>query len=95
MAIHTVEVLDATEGPIVIPSGSCGQMIAHHIPDLLIEQDPSNIIDREDSTQPVLPVADREVVQLARAKNIPKVLERQVFRDQFDLPEPGQEFVLD
>jgi L-lactate dehydrogenase complex protein LldE len=35
MAIHTVEVLDATEGPIVIPSGSCGQMIAHHIPDLL------------------------------------------------------------
>ena len=35
MAIHTVEVLDATDGPIVIPSGSCGLMIARHIPELL------------------------------------------------------------
>jgi L-lactate dehydrogenase complex protein LldE len=37
MAIHTVEILDATAGPIVVPSGSCGQMISHHIPDLLSE----------------------------------------------------------
>jgi L-lactate dehydrogenase complex protein LldE len=35
MAIHTVDVLDATDGPIVVPSGSCGQMMSHHIPDLL------------------------------------------------------------
>jgi len=35
MALHTVAVLDATEGPIVVPSGSCGQMIIHHIPALL------------------------------------------------------------
>jgi len=30
MAAHTLDVLDATEGPIVLPSGSCAVMIAHH-----------------------------------------------------------------
>ncbi|MFP4072836.1 MAG: (Fe-S)-binding protein [Actinomycetota bacterium] len=30
MAAHTLEVLDATEGPIVLPSGSCAVMIARH-----------------------------------------------------------------
>lgn len=35
MARHTVTVLDATEGPIVTPSGSCADMIIHHIPELL------------------------------------------------------------
>ena len=35
MAAHTVKVLDATEGPIVIPSGSCAEMIIHHFPFLL------------------------------------------------------------
>ena len=35
MARHTIDVLDATEGPIVLPSGSCGDMIVHHIPELL------------------------------------------------------------
>ena len=30
MARHTLDVLDATEGPIVIPSGSCVQMIIEH-----------------------------------------------------------------
>lgn len=35
MARHTVSVLDATEGPIVTPSGSCADMIIHHIPELL------------------------------------------------------------
>lgn len=35
MAIHTVGVLDATEGPIVVPSGSCGDMLRHRIPPLL------------------------------------------------------------
>lgn len=35
MAAHTVEVLDATSGPIVVPSGSCAAMMIHHAPDLL------------------------------------------------------------
>lgn len=35
MAEHTVDVLDATDGPIVVPSGSCTDMIVHHIPGLL------------------------------------------------------------
>lgn len=30
MAAHTLDVLDATEGPIVLPSGSCAEMIVHH-----------------------------------------------------------------
>ena len=39
MARHTVDVLDATEGPIVVPSGSCAQMIIDHSPELLSEDD--------------------------------------------------------
>ena len=35
MAIHTVDVLDATDGPIVVPSGSCAAMIVEHYPHLL------------------------------------------------------------
>ena len=35
MAEHTVEVLDATYGPIIVPSGSCGDMLTHHTPSLL------------------------------------------------------------
>lgn len=35
MASHTVDVLDATDGPIVIPSGSCADMLIHHAPHLL------------------------------------------------------------
>jgi L-lactate dehydrogenase complex protein LldE len=34
MAAHTLEVLDATEGPIVLPSGSCAEMIIHHYREL-------------------------------------------------------------
>ena len=34
MAAHTLDVLDATEGPIVLPSGSCSEMIIHHYPRL-------------------------------------------------------------
>lgn len=30
MAAHTLDVLDPTPGPIVIPSGSCADMIIHH-----------------------------------------------------------------
>lgn len=35
MAKATIEVLDATEGPIIVPSGSCAEMIVHHYPRLL------------------------------------------------------------
>jgi len=34
MAEHTLDVLDETEGRVVIPSGSCAVMIAHHYADL-------------------------------------------------------------
>ena len=37
MAAHTLDVLDATEGPIVLPSGSCADMIVHHIPELMAD----------------------------------------------------------
>lgn len=39
MASHTLDVLDATEGPIVLPSGSCADMIVHHYPDLFAAGD--------------------------------------------------------
>jgi L-lactate dehydrogenase complex protein LldE len=35
MAAHTVAVLDDTEGPIVVPSGSCADMMIHRFPELL------------------------------------------------------------
>ncbi len=34
MAEHTLEVLDATQGPIVLPSGSCTDMIVNHYQEL-------------------------------------------------------------
>jgi L-lactate dehydrogenase complex protein LldE len=34
MAAHTLDVLDATEGPIVVPSGSCAEMVIHQYPRL-------------------------------------------------------------
>lgn len=39
VARHTIELLDRTTGPIVIPSGSCGDMIVHQYPHLF-EDDP-------------------------------------------------------
>ncbi len=35
MAAHTVGVLDGTDGPIVVPSGSCAEMMIHRYPELL------------------------------------------------------------
>jgi L-lactate dehydrogenase complex protein LldE len=35
MARQTLDVLDATEGPIIVPSGSCAAMIIHHAPELV------------------------------------------------------------
>jgi L-lactate dehydrogenase complex protein LldE len=35
MARHTIDVLVDTDGPIVVPSGSCAQMIIDHAPSLL------------------------------------------------------------
>ena len=37
MAVHTIRVLDETDGPIVVPSGSCADMIIHHIPELVVD----------------------------------------------------------
>lgn len=34
MASHTLDVLDTTDGPVVVPSGSCAEMIVHHYPEL-------------------------------------------------------------
>lgn len=39
MAAHTLDVLDATEGTIVLPSGSCAEMIVHHYPHLFAGTD--------------------------------------------------------
>jgi L-lactate dehydrogenase complex protein LldE len=39
MARHTIDVLAATEGPIVVPSGSCALMMAHHYPAMLADDD--------------------------------------------------------
>lgn len=36
-ARQTLDVLDATEGPIVVPSGSCAAMIVHHSPQLVAD----------------------------------------------------------
>jgi L-lactate dehydrogenase complex protein LldE len=35
MAKHTLDLLSATTGPIIIPSGSCADMIIHHYSELL------------------------------------------------------------
>ena len=35
MAKHTLDVFDETEGPIVIPSGSCAAMMIEHYPEIL------------------------------------------------------------
>jgi L-lactate dehydrogenase complex protein LldE len=46
MASHTLDVLDATEGPVVIPSGSCAVMIAHHYDGLFAETEQSDQASR-------------------------------------------------
>ncbi|MGI9610242.1 MAG: (Fe-S)-binding protein [Acidimicrobiia bacterium] len=33
MAGQTLDVLDGTEGPVVVPSGSCAEMMIHHYPE--------------------------------------------------------------
>ena len=35
MARHTLDVFNKTDGPIVVPSGSCVDMIVHHYPEIL------------------------------------------------------------
>jgi L-lactate dehydrogenase complex protein LldE len=37
MARHTVDVLTRSDAPVVIPSGSCADMLVHHAPALLAE----------------------------------------------------------
>jgi L-lactate dehydrogenase complex protein LldE len=40
VARHTIELLDRTTGPIVIPSGSCGDMLVHQYPHLFDDDAP-------------------------------------------------------
>jgi L-lactate dehydrogenase complex protein LldE len=40
IARHTLDVLDRTTGPIVIPSGSCGDMLVHQYPHLFDDDPP-------------------------------------------------------
>ena len=40
MARHTVDVLSREDTPVVIPSGSCADMLIHHAPALLADQGP-------------------------------------------------------
>jgi len=35
MARHTIDVLSRSKAPVVLPSGSCADMIVHHFPELL------------------------------------------------------------
>ena len=37
MAKHTIEVLSKSGAPVVVPSGSCADMIIHHYPELLAD----------------------------------------------------------
>lgn len=46
MAAHTLDVLDQTEGSVVIPSGSCAVMIAHHFDDLFAGTDRADQVAR-------------------------------------------------
>src|SRR3990172_11178726 len=39
LAGHALDLLDVTQGPIVIPSGSCADMMAHHYQDLFAGTD--------------------------------------------------------
>ena len=43
-ARHTLRVLGATEGAIVVPSGSCADMLVHQYP-LLLDKDPQALAD--------------------------------------------------
>jgi L-lactate dehydrogenase complex protein LldE len=46
VARHTLDVLSATEGPIVVPSGSCGDMLTHQYP-LLFAGEPAYLAKAE------------------------------------------------
>ncbi len=40
MARHTIGVLEGTDGLIVVPSGSCADMMVHHFPELFRDEPP-------------------------------------------------------
>lgn len=46
MARHTLDIFDATEGPIVIPSGSCAAMVVKHYPEIMEGTDDEDKADR-------------------------------------------------
>lgn len=46
MAAQTLDVLDATAGPVIVPSGSCAAMIRNHYPHLFPEGESSEQAER-------------------------------------------------
>lgn len=46
MATRTLDVLDATDGAIVVPSGSCAEMIVHHYRGLLEDTEYAAVVER-------------------------------------------------
>jgi L-lactate dehydrogenase complex protein LldE len=39
IAIHTIQVFEKTQGPVIVPSGSCAAMIRHGYPELFAEDE--------------------------------------------------------
>jgi L-lactate dehydrogenase complex protein LldE len=39
IAIHTIQVFEKTEGPVIVPSGSCAAMLRHGYPELFAEDE--------------------------------------------------------
>ncbi|MEX1038877.1 MAG: (Fe-S)-binding protein [Acidimicrobiia bacterium] len=64
MAKYTLDLFDDTEGPIVIPSGSCAAMVIKHYPEILAgteyEEKATRVADRARELSSYL-VADREL----------------------------------
>ena len=39
IAMHTIQVFEKTQGPVIVPSGSCAAMIRHGYPELFAEDE--------------------------------------------------------
>ncbi len=77
MAEHTVAVLDATHGPIVVPSGSCADMLIHHTPMLIAERDTSAAALRvADRTVELTRFLTDHAVELPKASTQPVTFHR-------------------
>lgn len=67
MAKHNVDVLAQTTGPIVVPSGSCADMLSHHVPHLLeSDQQAASVASRVKELSAFL-VDDLGLTQIGRS----------------------------